>query len=87
MSLTELVEQEGIDLNDVKLISLLQKFYSEGYFQGINDKNPNYEYSLKYRQLVERVLNLFELTLNPNMLLKLEKCLDNLDNFRKDNNI
>ena len=87
MSLMELLEQEKIDPNDKEKVELLQKFYQEGYCQGMKDKNPNYEYSLKYRKIVERVLMLFRLTTNPIELEDLEKSLDAMDEYRKKHSI
>ena len=87
MSFAELLEQAEIDDDDMETINLLQVFYQEGYLQGANDKNPNYEYSLKYRQIVTRVLELFNMTINPIMLQQLEDCLDNLDKYKKEHGI
>ena len=85
MALSELLSAENIDLNDKEKVNLLQKFYQEGYLQGIHDKNPNYEYSLKYREIVTRVLELFNKTINPIGLKQLEECLNVMDEFRKEN--
>ena len=87
MSLSELLAAEKIDLNDKEKIDLLQKFYQEGYCQGVKDKNPNYEYSLKYSKIVKRVLLLFRLTTNPIELENLEKSLDAMDEYRKEHSI
>ena len=87
MSLSELLAAEKIDLNDKEKIALLQKFYQEGYCQGMKDKNPNYEYSLKYSKIVKRVLMLFRLTTNPVELENLEKSLDAMDEYRKEHSI
>jgi len=84
MSIPELLVAEHIDLNDKKMISLLQKFYQEGYLQGCYDKNPNYEYSLKYKDIVGRVLELFDMTVNPMGLSLLENCLDVVDKYKKE---
>lgn len=85
MSFSELLEKENVDLNDKEKVVFLQKFYQEGYMQGINDKNPNYEYSLKYRSVVERLVKLFNKTINPIGLEQLEKGLDEMDKFYKEN--
>lgn len=85
MALSELLSAENIDLNDKEKVNLLQKFYQEGYLQGIHDKNPNYEYYLKYREIVTRVLELFNKTINPIGLKQLEECLNVMDEFRKEN--
>ena len=87
MSLSELLAAEKIDLNDKEKIALLQKFYQEGYCQGMKNKNPNYEYSLKYSKIVKRVLMLFRLTTNPVELENLEKSLDAMDEYRKEHSI
>ena len=84
MSFAELLEQEGIDDDDMEKINLLQVFYQEGYLQGVNDKNPNYDYAIKYREVVERVLELFNNTGNPVSLGALESWLDELDKYRKE---
>ena len=84
MSFAELLKEKNIDINDKEKVTLLQKFYSEGYLQGVHDKNPDYEYSLKYRQVVTRVLELFNKTINPVGLEQLEICLDEMDKFRKE---
>ena len=83
MSFSELLAAKNIDLNDKEEVALLQKFYQEGYCQGVKDKNPNYEYSLKYSKIVKRVLMLFRLTTNPIELEDLEKSLDAMDEYRK----
>jgi hypothetical protein len=87
MSLSELLAAEKIDLNDKEKIALLQKFYQEGYCQGVKDKYPNYEYSLKYSKIVKRILMLFRLTTNPIELEDLEKSLDAMDEYRKEHGI
>lgn len=87
MSFVESLKEEGIDVNDKEKVALLQKFYQHGYFQGTMDKNPNYDYSIKYHSVTERVLKLFELSVNPVGLEQLELCLDNMDKFRKENMI
>lgn len=84
MSLMELLAAENIDLNDKEKVALLQKFYQEGYMQGCHDKNPNYEYSLKYKDVVSRVLELFDMTVNPIGLSALEDCLDVVDKYKKE---
>ena len=80
----ELLAAENIDLNDKEKVALLQKFYQEGYMQGCHDKNPNYEYSLKYKDVVSRVLELFDMTVNPIGLSTLENCLDVVDKYKKE---
>lgn len=84
MSLMELLAAENIDLNDKEKVALLQKFYQEGYMQGCHDKNPNYEYTLKYKDVVGRVLELFDMTVNPIGLSALEDCLDVVDKYKKE---
>lgn len=49
------------------------------------NKNPNYEYSLKYRSVVERLVKLFNKPINPIGLEQLEKGLDEMDKFYKEN--
>lgn len=85
MSFMELLEKENVDLNDKEKVVFLQKFYQEGYMQGVNDKNPNYEYSLKYKSVVERLVKLFNKTINPIGLEQLEKGFDVMDKFYKEN--
>ena len=87
MSLSELLAAENVNMNDKEKIALLQKFYQEGYCQGVKDKNPNYEYSLKYSKIVKRVLMLFRLTKDPIELENLEKSLDAMDEYRKEHGI
>lgn len=84
MILSELLAVEKIDLRDKEKVALLQKFYQEGYWQGIHDKAPDYDYAIKYRKVVERVLELFNKTYNPINLKALERCLDELDKYRKE---
>ena len=84
MSFSDLLKEKDIDTNNRDVIELLQDFYQEGYLQGVHDKNPNYEYSLKYKEVVERVLNLFRRTLNPIGLENLGKALDAMDEYDKD---
>ncbi len=84
MSLMKLLAAENIDFNDKEKVALLQKFYQEGYLQGVHDKNPNYEYSLKYKDVVSRVLELFNMTVNPIGLSVLEDCLDIVDKYKKE---
>lgn len=84
MIFSKLLEEKGIDTNDREKVELLQNFYQEGYMQGIHDKNPNYEYSLKYRAVVERVLSLFRRTLNPIGLDNLGKALDAMDEYDRE---
>ena len=87
MNLMELLAAENIDLNDKEKVTLLQKFYQVGYLQGCHDKNPNYEYSLKYKEVVERVFELFNMTGNPISLGALEDCLNNLDQYKKEHGL
>ena len=87
MSFSDLLKENGIDLTDIEKVALLQKFYQVGYLQGCHDKNPNYEYSLKYKEVVERVLELFNMTGNPISLGALEGCLDNLDQYKKEHGL
>ena len=84
MSFGDLLKEKDIDTNNREMVDLLQNFYQEGYMQGVNDKNPNYEYSLKYKEVVERVLKLFNRVLNPIALVNLEKALDAMDEYDKD---
>lgn len=84
MCFSELLKEKGIDTNNRELVELLQNFYQKGYIQGMHDKNPNYEYSLKYREVVERVLSLFRRTLNPIGLENLGKALDAMDEYDKE---
>ncbi|MBR7080686.1 MAG: hypothetical protein IKI40_09235 [Treponema sp.] len=65
-------------------IKVIQMFYQEGYMQGVTDKNPNYEYAMKYKEIVERLLRLFEKTVNPLGLEQLEMSLNEMDKFRKE---
>lgn len=83
MSFSDFLKEKGIDTNNREMVDLLQNFYQEGYIQGVHDKNPNYEYSLKYKEVVERVLRLFHRTLNPIGLENLEKALDIMDEYDK----
>lgn len=85
ISFKEVLEAEGIDTSDNEKVKLLQTFYQEGYMKGANDKNPNYEYSVKYREIVTRLLTLFNKTINPIGLEQLEKCLDEMDKYQKEN--
>lgn len=55
------------------------------YMHGATDKNPNYEYAMKYKEIVERLLRLFEKTVNPVGLEQLKMSLDAMDKFRKEN--
>lgn len=84
MSFSDFLKEKGVDTNDKELVNLLQSFYQEGYMQGVHDKNPNYEYSLKYKEVVERVLGLFKRTLNPIGLENLGKALDVMDEYDKE---
>lgn len=84
MSFSDFLKEKSIDTNNRELVELLQDFYQEGYLQGIHDKNPNYEYSLKYKEVVERILSLFHRTLNPIGLENLGKALDAMDEYDKD---
>lgn len=83
MNFGDLLKEKCIDTNNREMVELLQNFYQEGYMQGVHDKNPNYEYSLKYREVVERVLSLFRRTLNPIGLENLGKALDVMDEYDK----
>ena len=87
MSFSDLLKEKGIDVTDIEKVSLLQNFYQEGYLQGCHDNNPNYEYSLKYKEVVERVLELFNMTGNPISLGALEMCLNNLDQYKKEHGL
>ena len=84
MTFLDLLVEQKIDRNDER-VPLLQKFYVEGFLQGTQESNPNYDYSIKYKAIVERILKLFNDTVNPFGLELLEKCLDNMDTFRKEN--
>ena len=81
MSFSDFLKEKRIDTNNQEMVDLLQNFYQEGYIQGVHDKNPNYEYSLKYKEVVERVLRLFNRTLNPMGLENLEKALVVMDEY------
>lgn len=83
MSFSDFLKEKCIDTNNQEMVDLLQNFYQEGYIQGVHDKNPNYEYSLKYKEVVERVLRLFHRTLNPIGLENLGKALDVMDEYDK----
>lgn len=87
MSLMELLEQEKIDLNDKEKVELLQKFYQEGFTQGMISSHPEYDFSIKYRQIVARLLDLFKDTINPRCLNRLELSLNKLDEFKRENMI
>ena len=87
MSFSDLLKENGIDLTDIEKVALLQKFYQVGYMQGCSDKNPNYEYSLKYKDIVSRVLELLNMTGNSIGLDALEDCLDNLDRYKKEHGL
>lgn len=84
MTFSDLIKQEHISPT-YRDIAVLQKFYQEGYLQGVHDVNPNYEYAIKYQNVVERINALFADTTSPMGLEKLEKCLDAMDNFKKKN--
>ena len=84
MSFSDFLKEKSIDTNYQDMVKLLQDFYQEGYLQGVHDKNPNYEYSLKYKEVVERVLSLFQRTLNLIGLENLGKALDVMDEYDKD---
>ena len=84
MTFSDLIEQEHI-CPTYRDIGVLQKFYQEGYLQGIKDKNPNYEYAMKYQNVVKRINALFADTTSPMGLERLEKCLDAMDRFKKKN--
>jgi hypothetical protein len=85
MTFAETLKENNIDLNNKKLVTLMQDFYQNGYLQGANDGSPNYKYHVKYYEIVARLLDLFKLTRDPISLDKLKLCLDNLDEFRKGN--
>ena len=87
MSFSDLLKEKGVDLTDKEKVKFLQDFYQEGYLQGTLDKNPNYEYSLRYKEVVERVLELFNMTCNPISLGALEGCLNNLDRYKKEHGL
>lgn len=87
MSLMELLEQEKIDPNDKEKVELLQKFYQEGFTQGMISSHPEYDFSIKYRQVVARLLDLFRDTINERCLNRLELSLDKLDEFKRENMI
>ena len=87
MGFSDLLREKGIDLTDIEKVTLLQEFYQGGYLQGCHDKNPNYEYSLKYKDVVSRVLELFDMTGNPISLGALEGCLNNLDQYKKEHGL
>ena len=82
MTFSDSIEQEHICTTS-PAIDVLQKFYQEGYLQGIKDKNPNYDYAIKYQNVVKRLIELFADTTSPMGLEKLEKCLDAMDKFKK----
>ena len=84
MSFSDFLKEKDIDTNNREIVELLQIFYQEGYMQGVHDKSPNYEYSLKYKKVVERVLSLFSRTLNPIGLDNLEKDLEYYLNDRRE---
>lgn len=84
MTFSEVVKREHIN-SEYRDIKVMQMFYQEGYMQGATDKNPNYEYAMKYKEIVERLLRLFEKTVNPVGLEHLEMSLDAMDKFRKEN--
>ena len=85
MSLMELLKQEGIDSNDKEKVELLQKFYQEGFTQGMISSHPEYDFSIKYRQVVARLLSMFNDTINPRCLDRLELYLNKLDEFKNEN--
>lgn len=84
MTFSDVVKREHIN-PEYRDIKVMQMFYQEGYMQGATDKNPNYEYAIKYKEIVERLLRLFEKTVNPLGLEQLEMSLDAMDKFRKEN--
>lgn len=84
MTFSEVVKREHIN-PEYRDIKVMQMFYQEGYMQGVTDKNPNYEYAMKYKEIVERLLRLFEKTVNSLGLEQLEMSLDAMDKFRKEN--
>ena len=83
MTFSELLKEKNIDINDKEKVALLQEFFTTGFLAGVRNEKPDYEYSLKYRQVVTRVLELFNKTINPVGLEQLEICLDEMDKFRK----
>jgi hypothetical protein len=83
MTFSEVVEREHISL-EYRDIKVLQMFYQEGYLQGSSDRNPNYEYAMKYKRIVERIVELFGKTVNPIGLEQLEMSLNEMDKFRKE---
>ena len=83
MTFSEVVEREHISL-EYRDINVLQMFYQEGYLQGSSDRNPNYEYAMKYKRIVERIVELFGKTVNPIGLEQLEMSLNEMDKFRKE---
>lgn len=85
MSFSELLAAEKIDINDKEKVELLQKFYQEGFTQGMISSHPEYDYSIKYRQVVARLLTMFNDTINPRRLNRLELYLNKLDEFKKEN--
>lgn len=82
MTFSNLIEQEHISSKNADIV-LLQKFYQQGYLQGVNDANPDYDYAIKYQNVVKRLNELFADTTSPMGLEKLEKCLDAMDRFKK----
>ena len=84
MIFSDFLKEKCIDINNREMVDLLQNFYQEGYIQGVHDKNPNYEYFLKYKEVVERILSLFSRTLNPIGLENLGKALDAMDEYDKE---
>jgi len=83
MTFSEVVKREHISL-EYRDIKVLQMFYQEGYLQGSSDRNPNYEYAMKYKRIVERIVELFGKTVNPIGLEQLEMSLNEMDKFRKE---
>lgn len=83
MTFSEVAEREHISL-EYRDIKVLNTFYQEGYLQGSSDRNPNYEYAMKYKRIVERIVELFGKTVNPIGLEQLEMSLNEMDKFRKE---
>lgn len=82
MTFSNLIKQEHISPTS-PAIDMLQKFYQEGYLQGVKDLNPDYDYAMKYQNVVKRLVELFADTVSPMGLERLEKCLDAMDKFKK----
>ena len=82
MTFSNLIEQEHISSKNADVV-LLQKFYQQGYMQGVNYANSDYDYAMKYQNVVKRLNMLFADTTSPMGLERLEKCLDAMDKFKK----